>query len=279
MFACLKLDEAGKGAFPEHAIATAPFGYFVQDMQQACYQGWHLGWSLGLGVVCTLMFCVGLPASLLWYLRRNRQRLNDPAFQAHFGFLYADYRPDRCCWEVLVAARTVVLVCIAVFASVLGAYYAAVMFVVVFHISLVLQLSGRPFAFAQPHRIQLAALGCLDLTACITLTFFTVNGGKTSAALSTYKEVAGAVTLAIHAAFISWCVWVMCSGLRCQRGCAGCAQHCMKALRQSLRDCATKICSGCLRARSRRCPACVKAPQGVKGKQSSPLADPELATG
>jgi len=254
LFACLKLDEPGKQPFPEYATATAQFGYFVQDMQQACYQGWHLGWSLGLGIFLTLLFCLGVPAGLFWWLKRNRQRLADPGFQIHYGFLYADFTQDRYWWEALVAARTVVLVCIAVFAGVVGAYYGLIMFVVVFHVSLVLQLSFRPFAFAQLHRIQLAALGCLDLTACIGLTFIpTVD--RVSPALSTYKEVAGAIMLTTHAAFIGWCLWVMCSGLSLR-----CPRICTAVLWKFLRDQASKVRSSCLCTLSHRTPARVKVP-------------------
>jgi hypothetical protein len=228
MFACLKLDVAGHQPFFEFAVATAAYGYWVQDMEQACYEGWHRPWSLGLGVCCTVLFCVGLPASLFWWLRRNRSRLNDLAFMRHYGFLYADFKSDRYWFEAVVAARTVVLVCIAVFSSVIGAYYGVVMLVVAFHASLALQLSLRPFAFAQLHRLHLGALSCMDIAACVTLTFFTGYVGVAAPAqISVYKEVAGALVLTVHALFICWCLWVMMSGVRlpCLRACAHTIAH------------------------------------------------------
>lgn len=213
MFACVKLDMPGKPPYADYAVATAPYGYFVQDMRQACYQGWHLGWSLGLGVVTVLIFCVGVPVGLLLWLLTNRSRLGKPEVRMRCGFLYVVYKADRYWYEALVAARTVLLVCIAVFASVVGPYYGVVMSVVVFHVSLVLQLSLRPFAFMKVHRLQLALIGCLDLTGCVALTFFTVGLDAASDAVAVYKEVAGAVLLLVHAVFLCCCLWVILSGL------------------------------------------------------------------
>lgn len=256
MFACLKLDEAGKLPFAQYAVATAPFGYWVQDMQQACYEGWHLGWSLGLGLVCILLFCIGVPAGLFVWLLTHRSQLSEPGFQMHYGFLYADFKADKYYREALITARTVLLVCVAVFSSVFGPYYGVVMFVVIFHVCLVLQLAVCPFAFAQLHRIQLAALGCLDLTGCVTLTFFTVGFDTVSHAVSIYKEVAGALLLVVHAVFICWCLWVMVAGLPLQRVSAGVSsawQHASACaskvrrnrIRTALYCCSAKVANDC----------------------------------
>lgn len=144
MFACLSLDEPGKQPYAAYAIATAPFGYWVQDLDQACNTGWHLAWSLGLGLVSVLLFCVGVPLAILLWLVFNRGRLSKPEFHMHYAFLYADFTGSKYYYEAVAAARTVLLVCVAVFASVVGPYYAVVMFVVIFHTALVLQPACGP---------------------------------------------------------------------------------------------------------------------------------------
>lgn len=263
MFACLKLDEPGKQPYAAYAIATAPFGYWVQDLDQACYTGWHLAWSLGLGLVSVLLFCVGVPLAILLWLVSNRSRLSKPEFHMHYAFLYADFTGSTYYYEAVAAARTVLLVCVAVFASVVGPYYAVVMFVVIFHTALVLQLSLRPFAFAQLHNTQLAALGCLDLTGCVTLTFFAVGFDTVSHSVGVYKEIAGAILLAVHATFICWCLWVMVSGLPVQR-IAACAASVWAAV--------------CARAsKARRCcirtaTCCCSAPESAECELPAPLA-------
>lgn len=250
VFACFKVDEAGREPYPDYAIATAPYGYWVQDMHQACFQGWHLPWSLALGLPSILACCIGMTAGLFVWLAHNKSRLGDPEFQMHYGFLYAGFRPECYWWEALVAARTVLLVCIAVFSSVVGPFYGMVMYVVVFHVSLVLQLCFRPFAFSKLHWLQLAALGCLNLTACVALTFCVEGSNDGSmlpavAALQRYKEVAGALLLAMHVAFVCLCLYMIAADVPLQRVCA-CfvtAWHHMCGNICRLGRCCTDVCS------------------------------------
>jgi glucan phosphoethanolaminetransferase (alkaline phosphatase superfamily) len=109
------------------------------------------------------------------------------------------------------------IVCIAVFASVVWPYYGVVMFVVVIHLSLALQLAFCPFEFAQMQRVQLAALGSLDITGCVTLTFFKVDRHAHTKAFTAYKEVAGSLLLMMHVCFLCWCMLIVLSGLSVQR--------------------------------------------------------------
>jgi hypothetical protein len=72
MFACCPLDVAGQaGTGSMYAAANATYGYWVYDMQQACWQGWHLRWALGLGVG-GMVFCLALPAAVAWWLISNK---------------------------------------------------------------------------------------------------------------------------------------------------------------------------------------------------------------
>ena len=68
MFACYPLDKVPAppdAPYPEYAIANASHGYWVQDMQQACWQGWHKAWAWGLGFPCTLIFCFLVPCGVV----------------------------------------------------------------------------------------------------------------------------------------------------------------------------------------------------------------------
>jgi hypothetical protein len=52
--------------------------------------------ALGLGLPLLLLVCRLLPAGILWVALRNRQRLNDPMFMCHYGFLVRSYKPAYC---------------------------------------------------------------------------------------------------------------------------------------------------------------------------------------
>jgi hypothetical protein len=67
MFACVQLDRSddSEDPYPQFAVANASRGYWVHAMQQACFEGWHLPWALGLGLPCVLVFSLGTPLALL----------------------------------------------------------------------------------------------------------------------------------------------------------------------------------------------------------------------
>ena len=41
------------------------------DLQEPCYQGRHLSMAFGLGVTQLLLYVVGLPALVMWFLWHN----------------------------------------------------------------------------------------------------------------------------------------------------------------------------------------------------------------
>ena len=170
-FACLHLDKSWEIDVGEEATATAAYGYWVYDMQQECLATWHKGWALGLGIPCVLIFCLGVPLAIVAGLVANKAELYEPAFRMHFGSLYRNYRSKCFYWEAVVAVQTLVLVGVAVFSNTVGPYYQLVIFAFLFSLSLVLQVWFRPFAFAKLHHLQLSAMGCLYVTAFISLTF------------------------------------------------------------------------------------------------------------
>ena len=68
-----------------------PHGYWVPDMGQQCYEGWHklLAWLVGGLMLLLLGLLIPLlPAFLLW---RRHGKLDEPAVQVQLGYLYQYY--------------------------------------------------------------------------------------------------------------------------------------------------------------------------------------------
>ena len=203
-YACLHLDVSP--AVGEFANATAAHGYWVYDMQQECMAPWHKVWALGLGIPCVLIFCLGVPVVIVAWLVATKAKLYEPGFRLHFGSLYRNFRSRCFYWEAVVAVQTLVLVCVAVFSNTIGPYYLLVMFAFLFSLSLVLQVWFRPFAFAKLHHLQLSAMGCLYVTAFISLTFIDV-GDSPGTVLKAYRFAMGIVLLLVNVAFVGWAVY------------------------------------------------------------------------
>jgi hypothetical protein len=87
-FACIRIDDASKGPYPEYSIRNHTAGYWVSAIQQECFAGWHRPWALGFGLPAVLVLCVGVPVSLFLFLRRSQAKTADAAFREHYGFLF-----------------------------------------------------------------------------------------------------------------------------------------------------------------------------------------------
>ena len=206
-FACLKLDDvhATGDPYPQYAIANATHGYYVHAMQQACWEGWHYPWALALGLPCTIIFCLVVPAALALGMFKQRAKLKEVSFRRHFGFLYRNFRQSRCWWEGVLAMQTVLLVSVAVFRYSLGGYFSVLLMSVMFGGSATLQLLFRPFAQRKLHRLQLVATGCLYLTTCFALSLFTFDVDSSAA----FKEAVGALVVVVNCCFLLWCCFLI----------------------------------------------------------------------
>ena len=202
MFACVQLDIASNpnDPYPQFAVANASQGYWVHAMHQACFEGWHLPWALGLGLPCVLLFCVATPLALLIGLTVNKAKLQRADVKAHFGFLYRPYVEKRRWWEGLMTVQTMLLVLVSVFRYTLGGYYSALLVTLLFAGMATFQLVLKPFAARKLHVMQLVATGCLYLNGCIAQSLFTVDKESSSV----FKEVIGGIGVFLNLAFIGW---------------------------------------------------------------------------
>jgi hypothetical protein len=212
MFACYPIDTPG-GLYPQYAVANARNGYWQYDMQQACWQGWHRDWALGLGLPFTLVFCVGVPVGIVLLLCRNRAAHEDVNFRKYCGVLYRLYRKRCYGWEAVVAVQLVLLVLVSVFGPNIGVWHMTLLLNFFFGVFLVLLMMFRPYKFQRLHNIALMAMGCLNLTAYSALSFLAAMSADVE---RVYKEVVGAFVLVMNVAFLLWvvyCVLLLCKQL------------------------------------------------------------------
>jgi hypothetical protein len=171
LFACHTLDVPPPDRYPQYSVATAARGYWEGDISQACYQDWHLGWAMGLGVPLALLLVVGWPAFLLRKLLGHKARAADPEFRNRYGFIYRAYRPSREWWGALVPMQLSVLVGVSTFMNVLGAYYCTLLLSILFGLMQCLALLFRPYVHSELNWLMMATVACLWLTSNGTLAF------------------------------------------------------------------------------------------------------------
>ncbi len=86
--------------------ATWKHGYWIRDMTQECFTGVHKSLYLPIGIVSTLVFCVGPPLTTFVLLWRHREKLQtDTHIKQRYGFLYHRYQEQWFFWEVRSMGR------------------------------------------------------------------------------------------------------------------------------------------------------------------------------
>ena len=198
LFACYSLDASTSDPYPEFAVANASRGYWVHDMGQACWQGWHKAWAVGLGVPLVAALCVGVPLGTLLLLVLNRRRLGEAGFKAYVGFLYHQYSARCFYWEAVSSLQVMLLTAISVFSYTLGAFHSNILLNVLLVLFWVLQQVFKPSAFKDLHFASFASIGCLYATTCVAATLFT----PLSKAPTPYKAAAGIGVLVANAMFL-----------------------------------------------------------------------------
>ena len=229
LFMCLPLDDPAHVPYAYTGEANGTF--WVSDLNQLCWSGYHRGWALGLGVPFTLMLCLVSPVAVFLTMFLYRNRLRDPAFRRHFGFLYHNYRPAYCAWETVVVLQTLCIVSISVYGLKLGAYYQALLMNAALAFMLLLLTACKPHASWQLHRLYQAALGCLLLTSYAAMSFLSVaaitsgnngviiSGSSSSnsynqAAYAVYKTIMGVIMLLANVTFTAYAIMVLLRSLQ-----------------------------------------------------------------
>jgi predicted outer membrane repeat protein len=212
MFACLHIDRVGPASadpYPQYALANATGGYWVSDMQQACWEGWHRVWALALGVPAALMFCVGVPLLMggivLLGSKQSGADSEGSTLSACTRFLSHNLTRKWCYWEVACTAQIAGVTTIAVFTYSLGMYYSLVLLVLSFASIFVLQHMAKPYRVKLLNTTASASAACLYVTASIALTFF--QGEKELP--EGYSETMGVVAVLVNACFILGCLYLI----------------------------------------------------------------------
>lgn len=212
-FACLSIDVAGQGPYPEYATTSHPRGYWVEDAQQACFAGWHRG-AVALGAAAVLVFCVAAPVGVVLLARRVRSCMHPDTKPAKCrnssacgacDVLCSGYADSKCWWEAVWMCETIILTLVAVFQHTLGPFYSLLLLQVAILLGGVVQGVAKPYAQHQLHVGTSTAAACLFLTTTAAIGLFGFEQG--GAAVPSVNTGVGVLVVIINAAFIAWCVF------------------------------------------------------------------------
>jgi hypothetical protein len=203
--ACHTLDKAGQGSYWQYSQATADSGFWEHDMGQACWEGYHRRWALGLGIPAGLLVLVVVPVGVWVMLARNKGNLTEHSFKVHWGFLYRAYNPNCWWWSVVVFLQLIFLVAITTFVNILGSYYAMLLLCLVFVVVGSLSLWYKPYGFQSLYHLHLASTGCLWFTCFGALSFIEVDQTSPDAA----KDAVAILLVVVNLVFIAAALYML----------------------------------------------------------------------
>lgn len=204
LFACVPLDNPVSPPYEAQAVGS----FWVSDMSQQCWQGYHKALALGAGIPFILLLCVVWPGSVLVFMLRRRDGSLYSRELRHYSFLFDMYKPSAAWWEVVIIMELSVLVAIAVFAVKLGTYLGCVTLLAAFILVAWLLVWIRPYKSAATGTVASRGALCVLLTSFSTLLFMPVGTlvGRTHA-YEQYAVAVGVVVICINIAFVVSVIW------------------------------------------------------------------------
>merc|ERR1711871_784247 len=178
------------------------FAYLEYDLESACYDATHI-WFLLMIVIPSLgLYTFAFPIMGVIVLKRNIAKYgwaNDTVMY-RYSLLMSGYKREYWWWEIVISARKVLLVGIAVFMGNFGTetqFFCAVLVIVA---SFALQVHCRPMANDLLNKVENCSLGVLFLTLYLGLLFFwdTVVGSS--------RDWLAMALIIMNSIFTVWCM-------------------------------------------------------------------------
>ena len=156
IFSCMYID--GKGY------------YLLDNLDIECWNGKHILYSLSLAIPCIIVWVLGAPAVVLYYMYKHKHDLQEIDNKLRFGFLYNGYRSKTFYWEFVILYRKILIICISVFFTTVSVSVQALGALLILILSIYMQMRTRPFT----HKILniMEARGILAATVTIYCGLF-----------------------------------------------------------------------------------------------------------
>ena len=135
------------------------------DLQVICWVGYHWIFTVYIALPGILLYGIGIPAGVLYLMRRDRDRLDTLIVKEKFGFLFNGYKRKFYYWEIAIMYRKALMIFIAVFLNRIGLIVQALVILIVLVIFIQINNLRRPFADRALNEIENLSL----MTSTITI--------------------------------------------------------------------------------------------------------------
>jgi hypothetical protein len=183
----------------------------------------HANWVVFVAVPSLVLWAVGLPVYAfyrLWRLSKTASkdfgeddeqanRLDDADIQRKYGFLYRGYERKFFYWELVVTARKVGMILIAVMLEGYGPGVQALVALLMIQVAIVMHVRKEPFDYGPQDRLETTSLGCSFLCLVGGLFFWSQNVQDMTGSTSQTDLVSVVLTFTIIGLNMSVFVYVL----------------------------------------------------------------------
>lgn len=141
------------------------YGYHTflsEDTRIECWEGSHLGWSIGLGGTMLVLYAIGCPLLVFCLLSHIKSDLK--FWRGTFGFMYRSFKDEFWYWECMVFIRKLFFVIAAVAFRGLGPEVQTSTGIVILVIAFGLQVNYKPYAGTKPNMLECSSFVIMFFT-------------------------------------------------------------------------------------------------------------------
>jgi hypothetical protein len=135
---------------------------------------------MSLALPSMIIWVLGIPAAVLFYMQKNKQNLLEIDNKLRFGFLCSGYKKKTFYWEFLIVYRKIFVICIAVFLSNVSIGIQALTVLIVLISALYAQVNIRPFTHEILNIMESRAIFSANITIYCGLFYLTKDIDETS---------------------------------------------------------------------------------------------------
>ncbi|KAG2501446.1 hypothetical protein HYH03_001229 [Edaphochlamys debaryana] len=168
IFACYSLDD-GTGPYAELQQATSDSGYWMTNMDLACYAGEHATLYVPVGIVAVLLVCAGPPIASAILLYMHRDKLDERTTQLVYGFMYMRYKRQWWWWESVVQLQMLALVVVDVFGRALSITQQAIVMLLSMSVISAINVACAPLSHPALILLDFASMAVLSATVLLGL--------------------------------------------------------------------------------------------------------------
>ena len=153
-------------------ITTGDY-YVTDDMSIKCWDQSHRFYALCVAVPSIVVWCIGFPLILVYFLYKNRQDLADISEKLKYGFLYKGFKSNQFYWEFVIMLKKMLIISSSVFLKNLSITVQALVAFMIILVGYIAHSKIEPYTVHQLNVMELRSIVVSAITIYSGLFFLT----------------------------------------------------------------------------------------------------------